>query len=48
MRCYINENAWGLAVYYDKLFHFWQPYVKDYAPHWSWYTTPVVNTWLEK
>lgn len=44
---HIADQAWGLAVFFDKDSNFWQPYVKNYTPNWGVLTWPVVETWLE-
>lgn len=44
---YIADQAWGLAIYYDKDFNFWHRHVRNYAPNWGNLTWPIVDSWLE-
>ncbi len=44
---HIADQAWGLAIFFDKDFNFWHPYVRNYAPNWGNLTWPVTDSWLE-
>lgn len=47
---YINEAAWGLALYHAPLYNLWQPYLKNYdGPHMPVYGEGyLAECWLEK
>ena len=44
---YINEQAYSLAMFYGPGFQFWQPRLKNYAPHFGVNGWPITNSWLE-
>lgn len=45
---YINEQSWGIWVYFGVGYQFWHPYVKGYYPHQSNRARPLPTTWLDK
>lgn len=46
---HISDNVYGLALFYDVRYQFWQPYVKGFHPNaGSTSTWPLINTWLDK
>lgn len=45
---HIADQAWGLAIFYDKEFSFWHSHLRNFAPNWGNLTWPVVESWLEQ
>lgn len=44
----INETPWGLALFYGKVYNFWHPAVKNYAPNVAVLGEPLINAWVAK
>jgi len=45
---HINDNVYGLALFYNVRYQFWHPYVKNYAPHFGYTGWPIIHTWLDR
>lgn len=46
---YVNTEAFdNVAMYYPVEIQAWQPWLKNYAPNWSYIGWPVENAWLDK
>lgn len=43
-----TEVVDNVAMYYSIEFHAWQPWLKNYAPNWSYIGWPLENAWLDK
>ena len=44
----INEQAWGLALYFPPAFSLSQSYLKNYAENVGYYHNPLTDAWIEK
>jgi len=46
---YINvDHVWGLSIYHELDYAFWQPYVKNFYPNFWTHRWNATNRWLDK